>query len=207
MDPLESLLRPVIGLVNKQIAATTPAREICADIQGSVVAFQVSNTALAAYVHVFEDRISLSGSYSDDADVIVSGNLLQMAKLATPGGTDAIRDGSIEIHGDARIAQSFQRLLKYAKPDLEEELSSVIGDSAAHEVGQFVRRVRDWGEDASKTMRANISEYLQEESQAVPSRDEAEQFRADVNSVRDDTARLEARIGRLESENSGNGEN
>ena len=198
MDPLEALFQPLTVLVNRQISVTTPAREICENIAGSVVAVQVKDSPLALYFHIHADRLSLSGRYEQDPDVLISGSLLSLGKLATPDAADAIRDGSVELHGDARVAQEFQRLLQYGKPDLEEELSTIIGDTAARNVGELTRKVLAWGDDVRKTMRQNVSEYLQEESRAVPSRVEAEQFRDDVNTLRDDVDRLEARLRTLE---------
>ena len=46
-------------------------------------------------------------------------------------------------------------------------------------------------------MGANIREYLQQESRDVPSRYEADKFADNVGRLRDDVARLEARINRL----------
>jgi hypothetical protein len=34
MEALEKLLRPLAALVNRQIKATTPARELCAELDG-----------------------------------------------------------------------------------------------------------------------------------------------------------------------------
>ena len=204
MDALETLLRPLVALVNRQIQATTPAREICEDIDGSIIAVRVKNSSLAAYFHIFEDRIALRGSYVEEPDVVISGQLLALGKLATPQAAEAIRDGSVELHGDARTAQAFQRLLSYAKPDLEEELAGVVGDVAAHNIGQFARRLRDWGMEAHDTMGQNVSEYLQEESRAVPSRFEADEFRRNVNTLRDDVARFDARLQRVERQRGSN---
>ena len=46
-------------------------------------------------------------------------------------------------------------------------------------------------------MRQNLSEYLQEESRAVPSRHEVDTFRQQVDTLRDDVARFEARLNWL----------
>jgi ubiquinone biosynthesis protein UbiJ len=198
MDPLEMLLRPLIVLMNRQIQATTPAREVCLKITGSVVAISVKDTTLAAYVHIRDSEITMTGRYSEEPDVVITGSLLALARLATPDATAAIRDGSVELHGDAHVAQSFQLLLRHAKPDIEEELSVLLGDSAAQNLGDFARKLRDWGEEAQKTMQQNLSEYLAEESRAVPSRHEVEMFRQEVNKLRDDVARFEARLNRMQ---------
>ena len=48
-------------------------------------------------------------------------------------------------------------------------------------------------------MTQNISEYLTEERKATPGRYEVEAFSAEVNRLRDDVARFEARLKRVES--------
>ena len=197
MDPLETLLRPLVALLNRQIQATTPARDICQEIAGNVVAVRVSDSSLATYFHIAEDAITLTGRYEEEPDVVISGSLLSLARLATPSATEAIRDGSVELHGDARVAQSFQQLLRYARPDIEEELSSLFGDTAAHSMGNFARRAGEWGKDARETLQQNISEYLQEESRAVPGRAEVDAFRHNVETLRDDVARFEARLNKI----------
>lgn len=199
MDPLQTLLRPLAILINRQIRVTTPARELCEELEGRVIAVRVRGSALAAYFHVHRDNMDLSGQYQDEPDVVITGSLLSLARLATPDAAEAIRDGSVELHGDARTAQSFQRLLQFGKPDIEEELSALIGDSAAQGLSDFARSLRSWGEKAGRTMRQNVSEYLREESQAVPGREELEAFRRKVNELRDDVARFEARLRRSES--------
>ena len=98
------------------------------------------------------------------------------------------------------LAQQFQKLLRFGRPDLEEELSGVIGDVAAHGIGRFVRGIEEWGREARSTMRQNVSEYLQEESRTVPGRHEVDGFRESVNTLRDDVARFEARLRKLEQE-------
>ena len=109
----------------------------------------------------------------------------------------AIRDGSLSLSGDAERADRFQRLLMLAKPDLEEELSGVVGDVAAHRLGEMARGLSRWSRDARRTIGENIREYLQEESRDAPSRYEVDRFTAEVNTLRDDVARVEARLNRL----------
>jgi ubiquinone biosynthesis protein UbiJ len=137
-------------------------------------------------------------SFADDPDVIISGSLLSLARLAGPSADAAIRDGSIELSGDAETAQAFQQLLAYGKPDLEEELSGVLGDVAAHGLGDIARNVSRWAEDTHATVQQNIQEYLQEESRSLPSRYEVDALRDQAYTLRDDVDRFEARIRRLE---------
>ena len=198
MDALERLLQPLAALANRQIRMKTPARELAQELQGSVVGVRVKDTALVMYFHVADGEISVTGDFEGVPDAVITGSLLTLAQMAGQSGESAVRDGSLELVGDAALAQSFQRLLWHARPDIEEELSGVIGDVAAHGLGELARSVTDWSREARSTLRRNLSEYLQEESRAVPTRYEADRFRGEVEAMRDDVARLEARVKRLE---------
>lgn len=198
MNALETLLRPLAVFVNRQLQSKTPARQLCDELRGRVFAVRVRDTSLAIYIMVEPDEILLTNEYSKEPDATATGSLLSLARLAGSGGDDAIRDGSVILSGDSEMALKFQALLRYGRPDFEEELSGVVGDVVAHSIGEFARNARRWGEEASGTFRQNVSEYLQEESRAVPGRHETDAFRNKVEALRDDVARFEARLKRLE---------
>jgi ubiquinone biosynthesis protein UbiJ len=196
-DSLELVLRPIANLLNRNIVATTPARELCEQLSGTTVAIRVRDTALAMYFTIGDSAVELSTDSESDPDVVITGSLLTLALIAGTSGEQAIRDGSLELTGDVEAAQAFQTLLGFAAPDIEEELSGVIGDVAAHRLGETARGVRNWARAARSTMASNIREYVQEESRDVPSRYETERFSSRVDSLRDDVDRLEARLNRL----------
>lgn len=197
MNPLETALKPVVRLLNRNIQSMTPARELCRELAGTVVAVGVSNTALTAWFIIHEDHFDVTTETQTDADIAISGSLITLARMAVDGGTQSLRSGSLHLSGDPLLAEKFQRLLAYAKPDIEEELSGIVGDAAAHRMGEFARGVRQWGVEARATMEENIREYLQEESRDLPSRYEMDRFTDAVDVLRDDVDRLAARLKRL----------
>jgi ubiquinone biosynthesis protein UbiJ len=201
MDPLEKLLRPLTTVLNRNISETTPARELCQRLDGKTVAIRVRDTALAMYFEINNEVLLLKTDSESDPDVVLTGSLLTLARMAGPrdesAGEVAVRDGALDITGDAYTAQTFQKLLRYAKPDFEEELSQFVGDAAAHRAATLAKGFAGWVNDARATIHNNIREYLQEEAREVPSRYEVEKFTSAVDSLRDDVARLEARIKRL----------
>ena len=200
MNPLEVVLRPVANILNRNIRETTPARELCDKLDGTVVAVRVRDTGLAAWFIVHDGILELATDYDGEPDVLISGSLLTLARMSGESGMQALRDGSLELAGDAHKAERFQRLLAFAKPDIEEEISGIVGDLAAHRLGEIARGLGEWGRNARTTMSDNVREYLQEESRDVPSRYEMERFTSDVGRLRDDVDRLEARINMLRSD-------
>ena len=196
-SPLERVAQPFVGMLNRQIRAKTPAREICRDLDGQVVALRVRDTGLAVYFQVGPDELELVPAV-EEPDLVITGSVLAFGRMAAGSGEAEIRAGGIELVGRAETAQQFHRLMAFAKPDLEEELSGIVGDAAAHGIGDIARNIGRWSRDAGKTARQNITEYLQEESRAVPSRYEFDKFTQQVGELRDDIERLAARIARRE---------
>jgi len=133
VNPLEGVLRPITNVLNRNIRETAPARELCEQLDGTTVAVRVRDTALAMYFHISGDTIVLTTDSDSDPDVVITGSLLTLARMAGSSGEDALRGGTLELTGDLESARAFQDLLGYAKPDIEEELSSLIGDAAAEE--------------------------------------------------------------------------
>jgi ubiquinone biosynthesis protein UbiJ len=197
MNPLDALLRPIASLLNTTIAETTPARDLCAALEGTVASVRLKRSALAVTFRIGAARVAIESGAAADPDIAISGSLPALARMAYSGDPDPIRDGSVELSGDAVTAAAFQRLLHYARPDPEEQVARVFGDALAHSAGQAARGARDWARAARTTMSANLREFLQEEGRNVPSRWEAERFAQEVDRLRDDVERLAARIDRL----------
>ena len=158
----------------------------------------VRDTALSMTYVFKEGQDELGTAIPEEPDVAMVGSLLTLAMVARGGGQTELRDGSLEVTGNAAVADAFRELLGYAKPDIEEELSSIVGDTAAHRIGELARGLSGWAREARATMETNVREYLQEESRHLPSRYEVERFTRDLNVLRDDVERAEARLARLE---------
>jgi len=79
-------------------------------------------------------------------------------------------------------------------PDVEEELSLLTGDVAAHRLGTLARGGQRWARRAAHTTLANLAEYLAHERRDLVSRNEGEQFLRGVDALRESVDRLQARL-------------
>ena len=200
-------LTPLESVLNRNIAGSATARRLCQQLDGKVMALHVTGLPLSVFFRSEGERMRIDTSNAGTANAdsssfeapaaSLSGSPLALLRLAGPAPEAAIRGGSIHIQGDAEVAQAFSELLKQAQPDLEEELSRVIGDVAAHQVGNAARAAFGFGRRAIDTLTQNVAEYLQEEGRDLPTRTEADEFVAGVDKLRDDVARLEARLAQL----------
>ena len=191
-------LQPFEAVLNRNIAASATARQLCRQLDGKVLALHVTGTPVNIFLRGTGERMEVDTVNTGVATASLSGTPLSLLRLAGARADAALRGGNVHIEGNAEVAQTFSELLKHARPDLEEELSRVIGDVAAHQAGNIARSALAFGRRAADTFAQNVAEFLQEESRDLPTRTEADEFLAGVDKLRDDVDRVAARIKLLE---------
>jgi ubiquinone biosynthesis protein UbiJ len=191
------ILEQIASVLNRNVAASARARALCERLEGRALGVHIEGLRLDVVAHVDSGQITLAGHLEREPDATVSGTPLTLLSMVGPGARGRLRSGAVTITGNAEIAQSFQDLLRAAQPDLEEELSRLVGDVTAHQVGNLVRAAGGWGRRAAQTLAANVSEYLQEESRDLVTRTELEEFLASVDELRESADRLQARVAVL----------
>ena len=134
-----------------------------------------------------------------DADVSIRGAPLSLLRFAlTPEREALILDDDVTLSGDIGLATRLQQLAARIDVDFEEALARRIGDVPAHELMRALLGFRVWARDAGSSLLADVSEFLRHESGMTPPGEEAERFAQQVDDLRDDLERLDARIVRLE---------
>ncbi len=155
---------------------------------------------LRLYLLPHPGGMQVLGRYAGEVHTVLRGTPLGLARLALPGDdTRGLFAGEVSIAGDVETGQRLKRLLAGLELDWEEQLSRVLGDAAAHRAGHTVRALRGWGERTRDALAHTVSEYLQHERRALPTREEVSQWLAAVDTLRDDAERLEARVRRLDA--------
>lgn len=192
------LLRPLERALNRQIAASGRARALLAELDGRTMELRFAATPFRIRLAATADALSVRPAADEPADAVIEGTPLSFLRLATGEALQSIRAGGMDVRGDAEIAEGFRRLLDAARPDLEEELSRVTGDVAAHYLAGFARDALDFGRRAGDAFARNLGEYLTEESRDLPVRLEVEEFLEGVDRLREAVDRLETRIAAAE---------
>jgi ubiquinone biosynthesis protein UbiJ len=168
-----------------------------AALQGKVIALSITGTDLTLYFFPAAEGVQVLSRYEGDIDTHLSGSPLGFARLALDRREDALFQGAVRIEGDTGIGEQFQELLAGADWDWEEQLSRFTGDVIAHQAGALARQAKRFFDDSRETLTRDTGEYLQEEARLLPTRVEVEYFLSDVDRLRDDVSRLEARVARL----------
>jgi ubiquinone biosynthesis protein UbiJ len=169
----------------------------CIALEGKIIGLDISGLGLSLYFLPGSDGIQVSSHYGGDVDARLTGSPFGFARLALGSREDALFKGAVEIKGDTEIGQQFQDLLADTDWDWEEQLSHITGDIIARQIGNAARLSGKFITDSRNTLEQDVSEYLQEEARLLPTRGEVDNFLEDVDQLRSDTDRLNARIERL----------
>lgn len=103
------------------------------------------------------------------------------------------------IEGNAELADTLSFVLRNLDWDGEEALSHLIGDIAAHRLSGLVRAAAEESRRAVLRAGDNLNEYFVHEAALLPSRADHAAAQDAFIRLRDDLARLEKRIQRIES--------
>ena len=194
------IVAAIENLLNRNLAASPRARELCRGLKGKSMSLVVTGTPWKLAVESVGDSLKLLSPVPETCQAEVSGRPVNLLAMLGGDPQEVIRRGDVRISGDAEVAQDFRELLSKLRPDVEEELSKLIGDNAAHRGMQLLGGMLGFGRRAASTTVQNVAEYLAHESGDLVPRAEADVFFRGVEQFRDDIARLEARLAALEAE-------
>jgi ubiquinone biosynthesis protein UbiJ len=187
------------ALVDRGVEGSPRARELLAQLEGRRMEVVARHTPLRVTLLAANGQLKLLRDSNTVADVRLSGTPLNLASLLREEPAAVVRRGDATLDGDAEVGQRFQELFQLLRPDLEAGLARVIGDVPAYSVGSVIRKALAWGRSSVNTQAQNVGEYLAHERRVLVPRAEAAQFLEEVDSLRESTDRLAARIARLEA--------
>lgn len=184
--------------LNNYLALDPEAPEKLKAFDGKLICIDIRGLDKSVYLSINGSKISVVKSHEAEPDATISGSPAALFKLGVHRDTAPLFfAGEVEIRGDTHLGRQFKSLLADMEIDWEEHLSSFIGDIAAHRIAGLFNDLRTWSKTAADNFADDMGEYLQEESRDVVSEAEMGMFYQQVDRLREDTERLEARINRL----------
>ena len=193
--------RALEAALNRALALDPETRAALAPLQGRSVELAVESPPLAMRLLVEGERLTVGPAEP--------GNEPELGVRSTLGGLianlpmlrrdDAPPVGRMRVSADADLARRLQRMAERFDPDWQQPFVAVFGEvigvQVAKAIASGLRHARDAGRDLAET----AAEYVTEESRDVVARAELDAFHDDVDTLRDDAARLAARVARLRS--------
>lgn len=140
-----------------------------------------------------EDANETSQEPPTPADLSLTVALSQLPSLALQ------KMPAVRVEGDAEFATVINQLVRHLRWDVEEDLSRVVGDMAAHRLVNTTRSVAQQMRRSAVNFVDSSAEYFSEEAGLLASRTAVENFSAQVRELRDDVERFLKRIEKQEA--------
>jgi len=191
--------RALEAALARALALDPDTREALGPLEGRRLVLKLDSPPLALQLTV-RDRQLLVGPVEEgqEPDLAVrstlSGLLSQLPGLR-PG--DGAPVGKMRIEGDAELARRVQALARGFDPDWEAPFAAVFGDVVGVQVARALAGALRQAKVTGQSLARSAAEYVSEESRDVVPRAELEAFCEDVDILRDDVERIDARIRRL----------
>jgi ubiquinone biosynthesis accessory factor UbiJ len=110
----------------------------------------------------------------------------------------AVRDerawSEVAVDGEGGFAATVHHVARHLHWDVEEDLSRIFGDIAAHRLADAGRALERWSGQTAEHLGRSAAEYWTEEQPLIARVRDVEAFNREVDRLRDDVARLEKRL-------------
>lgn len=197
-NPASLLALQLVSVLNHLLSGQPWLRQRLLPFSGRTAELEVFPVKLKARVDA--DGHLLAAADEAAADVVV--HIPVSAALALAGGDEHARS-RIQVSGDPAFAAVLGGVLRELRWDLEEDLSRIVGDIAAHRIVETGHALLDWQRQAAHNLLQACAEFLTEERPVLAQRVEVAGWVHEVDLLREAAERLEKRIARLASSRSG----
>lgn len=192
---------PAVAFINHLLAREQWARDRLAPFSGRRVRFRLA--PLPDLVLQIDDSGHVETRAAGEFDVTLT---IPPAALPRILAQDEPALREVRIEGDVELAGAVLFLFRNLRWDIEEDLSRVVGDVAAHRIAGAARDFSAWRRQAGERFGQNVAEYLKDEAEMLLHPHELDTFGREVDALRDAVERLEKRIDRLVAPASAHGD-
>jgi ubiquinone biosynthesis protein UbiJ len=186
-----------LGL-NRVLALDSTALPRLARLNGRVIALDCTAPALQLFILPSGEGLQLAGQWAGEADCRLRAPAASLLRLATgKDKTAVLHSPQVELDGDSAVLLELAGILQDLELDWEYELSRWLGPVASQLLGSHIRSRANWTGKTLDSLRLNLADYLNEESRSLVGQREADARFAELDRLKLDLDRLDARIERL----------
>lgn len=185
-------------VINRYLALDPEMLDKMAAFSGKVIKLEIIGISTALYMLPDSNGMQIRTEHDGEADTILRGTPISLFKMGlVSNAATLLLKGDVEISGDTRLGHQFKNVFSQMDIDWSEPLAELVGDTLAYQIQQSGKKITGWGKDIFESATMSFSEYLQEESRDAVTETELNIFNADVDQLRNDVDRLQAKINAL----------
>ncbi|WP_197341123.1 SCP2 domain-containing protein [Ralstonia solanacearum] len=189
------LMQPLLLALNHLLRQEPWAQAMLRPFAGRVAHFDLAPFALSLQVDAGGLVMAPEPGVEPAVRVVVP--LAAAAGDYATGGQAAVLK-HVRIDGEAEFANVLSTLLRNVRWDAAEDLSRVFGDVLAQRMVRGAQSIRTEAMRTGRSLVDAVASYLTDEQPTLVRHARLAQFAVDVSAARDDAARLEKRLERLE---------
>ncbi|MNP48461.1 hypothetical protein D3C76_1425840 [compost metagenome] len=145
-----------------------------------------------------EDGLMLAAHWQGEVDCSLRAPVGSLVQLAVAKDKNAVlHSPQVELHGDSAVLLDLVGVLQDLQLDWEHELQRWLGPVATALLAGHIRLRARWTRQGLTRFNQSLSEYLAEESRTLVGKREAEAAFSELDALKVDIERLEARLQRL----------
>lgn len=195
---LRALLAGVEHGINRVLRMDSTAIPRLSALAGKVIAVDCRDPALRVYIIPNDEGLTLAPDWAAPADCTLRAPAASLVRLAlSRDKTAVLHSPEVELDGDSGALLELAGVLQDLELDWEYEVSRWLGPVGSQLLGGHLRKQTRWTRDSFASISQNLADYLSEESRALVGRHEAEARFAELDRIKLDLERLEARVARL----------
>ncbi|MBK4989012.1 ubiquinone biosynthesis accessory factor UbiJ [Pseudomonas sp. S36] len=195
---LAGLLASVEHGLNRILRMDSTAMPRLAALEGKVIEIDCQQPALQVFILPDEQGLMLASSWEGSVDCTLRAPAGSLAQLALARDKTAVlHSPQVELHGDTAALLDLFGILQDLELDWEHELQNWLGPVPTALLAGHVRLRARWTRQSLARLSQSLSEYLAEESRTLVGKREAEAAFSEIDTLKLDTERLEARLKRL----------
>ncbi|MDT8926254.1 SCP2 sterol-binding domain-containing protein [Pseudomonas taiwanensis] len=195
---LAGLLASVEHGLNRVLRMDSTALPRLAALEGKIIEIDCRQPALQVFILPDEEGLMLAAHWEGEVDCSLRAPAGSLAQLALAKDKNAVlHSPQVELHGDSAVLLDLVGVLQDLELDWEFELSRWLGPVATSLLAGHLRLRARWTRQGLTRFSQNLSEYLAEESRTLVGKREAEAAFSELDALKVDIERLEARLQRL----------
>ncbi len=166
-----------------------------AELAGKVIAITVTPFNETFYLCPNADSIQCLENFVGAIDVNLTGSVFALGFMGISTTSNAgIQMGQVTITGDVNLGQHLQQFFQHIEIDISTKLSPYIGSSFAQQLNNFFQAGIQWQHESIHSLQLNLNEFLQEETQTLPTIPEVELFYTEIKQLNLHYERLDTRL-------------
>lgn len=198
----ELSLKALQKAINTALSLDATMPERVRALAGKVLEVVISPLEVRFFIRFGEDgSLLLSDRSATAATAVIHSSplgLIRLSLLPTSKARSLFND-KVRLSGDVVFGEQVKKLFDAMDIDWESHLAHFTGDVVAHQIGTLFRQGRAFKNRLEHSLRASVTEYLQEEARLFPGRQEINDFLSDVDALMLSVERLQARINHLQA--------